>query len=338
MKTTDEILAEEAEQLFGRSSGSGQKTSSPKKGMVAGHQIALAMMRTRAVEVRQHIQAWVKNHPEVMVKITGSSPDIKGMAASADYIARGGKYKKKDEPELDIENENGDVFSGKEGREALLDEWRNGGYPVPDSVPTPSKEQIAAGAKKPKREVLKVIFSMPSHVGRAEVDAAAKAAISQIFAGHQWALTHHSDTDNQHTHVIIKMVDRMGKRMDPRKDDLGKWRAVFAKELQARGVEAVATRRKTRLKREKGLSQARLEMRKRGLKPQRDETAVAQAVARAKALENESKIVGSYERIAQALARSEQPSDAELARQLTTKLSSMGHTVRLSFGGPAPKM
>lgn len=275
----------------------------------------------------------MRDSPQVMVKITGSSADMKGFARSADYVARGGKYKKKGEPELELENENGDRFFGLDGRELLRREWAYGGPPIPEVVD-------GAGlmdGKKPLRQVLKIIYSMPADVGREAVSAAARASVAQTFRNHQWVIANHADTDNQHTHVLVKMVDMDGKRMDPRKADLEIWRRVFAKELNARGVEAVATRRKVRLKRAKGVSQAVRELRDRGEVPNRDKTRVSQPRAVSRALENEQRLIKAYTGIATALADSKDPKDRALGEQLQNKLAQQGHTITLRMGGAMPK-
>jgi hypothetical protein len=326
-KTTDEQLAEFGEDITWFEH---EKPKNTQSKVVKG---PLIPTNQRAAAVREQVKALVRQSPQVMVKITGSSSDMKGLASSLDYVARGGKYKKKGEQELEVENENGDVFVGVDGRELLRREWSLGGPPIPDNA-------IVAGVidgKKPPREVLKIIYSMPADVGREAVSAAAKAAVTETFENHQWVIAHHADTDNQHTHLLVKMVDMDGKRMNPRKGDLENWRKVFARELNARGVEAVATRRRVRMQRGKGVSQAVREMRARGLTPERDKTAAPQSKAVERALENEQKMLKAYTGIAQALSDSKDPKDRQLAQQLQERLAKQGHTIKLRMGGAAPK-
>jgi hypothetical protein len=176
--------------------------------------------------------------------------------------------------------------------------------------------------------VLKVIYSMPAHVGREAVVAAARAAIQETFGRHQWVIAHHADTDNQHTHLLVKMVDMDGHRMNPRKADLQEWRMGFAKHLSARGVEAAATKRRVRLRREKGVSYAVRELRQRGQVPGRDKTARAQPAAAQSAQQNEAKMLKVYAAIAHALHASAQASDRELGQALETVLSDQGHRLQ----------
>jgi hypothetical protein len=326
-KTTDEQLAEFGEDI------TWFEHDTPKKVRTKVISGPLIPVSRRAAAVREEVKALVRQSPQVMVKITGSSSDMAGLAKSLDYVARGGKYKKKGEPELEVENENGDIFVGVQGREMLRREWSLGGPPIPENAAT---MQFVDG-KKPPREVLKIIYSMPAYVGREAVSAAAKAAVAETFKGHQWVIAHHADTDNHHAHVLVKMVDMNGKRMNPRKGDLENWRKVFARELNARGVEASASRRRVRLQRPKGVSQAVREMRNRGLTPNRDKTAAPQSAAVTRALANEQRVLKAYTGIAQALSDSKDPKDQELAKQLQSTLAQKGHTIQLRMGGPAPK-
>jgi hypothetical protein len=336
-KTTDEQLAEFGEHVVwyehdlprGKSQDQGMR-----KLIVKGAALVMAVSK-RAHAVREHVRAFVARRPEVMVKITGSSADMKSLARSLDYVARAGRYKKKSEPELELENEVGDVYRGTEGREQLRKEWSLGGPPIPE-VAAPA---VMAGgkARAARREVLKIIYSMPAHLGREAISQAARAAAGQTFAGHQWVMAHHADTDNHHAHVLVKMVDCNGRRMDPRKADLERWRQTFARELQARGIDAVASRRRVRLERQKGQSQAVREMRGRGLVPERDKTSRTQPAASTRAKANEQRVLAAYQGIAQALAGSASEQDRSLAQGLQSRLAEQGHVIKIA-PGPRPAL
>jgi len=280
-------------------------------------------VKDRANAVRNHVQGIVTKRTEVMVKITGSNPSMAGFMRSVEYISRSGKYKHKGEESLELEDESGEIYRGLEGRELLRRAWTLAG----PSIPQESSVAPGADPKSAPRQVLKIIYSMPAHVGRDGVTAAARAAIQEKFGRHQWVIAHHADTDNQHTHLLVKMVDMDGKRMNPRKADLQEWRQSFAKHLNARGIEAAATKRRVRLKREKGVSHAVRELRARGQVPERDKTARPQSAASRKGQENDAKMLKAYAGIAQALKSSEQSSDRELGQALETALKAQGHSL-----------
>lgn len=56
----------------------------------------------------------------------------------------------------------------------------------------------------------------------------------------------HTDTDHPHVHLTVAARGEGGERFNPRKDDLARYRETFARELQARGMEAEATPRRAR--------------------------------------------------------------------------------------------
>ena len=129
-KTTNQILAELDDEIswYEHDMPHGGGDRSVGVGMRRGGAIA-ASWDARAKNVRDHVIGLVRESPQVMVKITGSNADMKGLARSLDYVARGGKYKSKGKEELEVENENGDIFTGVDGRELLRREWSLGGPP-----------------------------------------------------------------------------------------------------------------------------------------------------------------------------------------------------------------
>ena len=80
----------------------------------------------------------------------------------------------------DLENDMGDVFRGADGREMFRREWTLGGPAIPE-IATAAAVIDGTNPKAPPRQVLKIIYSMPAHVGREAVTAAAKAAIKETF-------------------------------------------------------------------------------------------------------------------------------------------------------------
>ncbi len=293
----------------------------------------MATASERANAVRNHVLTIVRRRTEVMVKITGHTPDMVGFARSLEYVSRSGRYRHKAEESLELEDDRGQVYRGLQGRELLRRAWALGGPTVPELVLNPPQ----GDRKKAPRQILKLVYSMPAHVGRAAVSAAARAAIQESFGGHQYVMAHHADTDNHHTHVLVKMVDKDGHRMNPRKADLQRWRDEFAKQLNLRGVEAAATTRKVRLKRAKGVSQAVREMRARGVIPERDKTAQTQALAAKRAQENEARMVRFYTEVADILQTSSDPTDRVLALNLVETMRAQGHILGVKVGHNAPR-
>lgn len=292
-----------------------------KIGRVAGR--SLAGSGVTADAVRSHVQALVRRSPQVMVKVTGGGGDMKRIGAHIDYIARGGRYKKKSEEELELETEAGEVLRGKEARQQLRDEWEMGGAPIPKEIQARPNDDEAK--PRARREALNLILSMPPGVDRELVKAAARETVKELFgANHQYVMAHHDDTDKQHAHVCVKMVGRDGRRLNPRKADLEKWRILFAKNLNRRGVDAVASRRRVRMQRAKGDKQAVHQMKARGASPKNLATAQTQAKAAERARQNEGAMVEAYQHISDALAQSPDKAQRDLSAALQTRLAQDG--------------
>ena len=56
----------------------------------------------------------------------------------------------------------------------------------------------------------------------------------------------HDHQANPHVHISVRAESKHGRRLNPRKTDLHRWRETFAAKLRERGIEAEATRQTTR--------------------------------------------------------------------------------------------
>lgn len=70
---------------------------------------------------------------------------------------------------------------------------------------------------------------------------AARVFAQETFEGHKWAMVLHTDTKSPHVHLAVRAERWDGKRLNPRKADLQRWRERFASRLHDRGVSALAT-------------------------------------------------------------------------------------------------
>lgn len=301
--------------------------SNPMRTSKAASGAGDAALAATAAKVRVQVAAMVRQAPQVMVKITGGGADMRRIGSHIDYIARGGRYKKKGEDELEIETDDGQSIQGEDARRRLKELFAFSGTPIPDEV------QDAKGDttlwRRQRREALNMIFSMPHGINREQVKAAARATVKELFGdNHLYAMVHHEDTDHQHTHVAVKMAGHDGKRLNPKKADLENWRLAFARHLNSRGIDAVATRRRVRLQRKKGESQAVRQIKDRGEEPMRQLTSKTQEAHKLRAQENEKTAAHAYSEMAKALATSEQAEDRQLARGLQGYLQQHGVEVR----------
>ena len=187
--------------------------------------------RDRANAIRAHIAAAVVPRvPQVMVKVTGGGRGMKAIAAHFRYISKNGR--------LDIEDERGEVMRGKDMLPAIADDWRFGGSMI-DDVAEPGH----------RREAFNIMLSMPHGTNPLAVQRAAREFAQVELSDHKYVLVLHDHQANPHVHISVRAESKHGRRLNPRKADLQRWRETFAEKLRGWGVEAEATRRAGRLER-----------------------------------------------------------------------------------------
>ena len=184
--------------------------------------------RLRAAAIRKRIEATVvRRAPQVMVKLTGGGRGMKAIAAHFRYISKNGR--------LEIEDQRGETIRGKDALRDLVDEWRFGGSLIPD-----------AAEPGHRREAYNIMLSMPRGTDPLTVQRAAREFAQVELADHKYVMVLHDHQANPHVHISVRAEPRHGKRLNPRKADLHRWRETFAEKLRGYGVEAEATRRATR--------------------------------------------------------------------------------------------
>ena len=215
-----------------------------------------------ASAVRREVQAVVRRAPQVMVKVTGGGRGMGPIKAHMDYISKRGR--------LEVEDQEGELHKGREAMRELAWEWRYAGTHIPEV--------------SHRREAFNIILSMPRKTEAAVVRAAARQFIQDQFRGHRYAMVLHEHQENPHVHVVVRAERDDGRRLNPRKADLHRWRERFAAALRSYGIEAAATRQAVRgvmhrpdllwerVARSEGrLSRERVPIREQSLLPERDD-------------------------------------------------------------------
>ncbi len=164
--------------------------------------------------------------PEVMVKVTGRTHDPGHLRAHLDYISRNG--------ELEVENRDGAVITGRSAVRELADDW--------------SAIALADSRRRTTTPFsVSVVLSMPANTDPATVRDAARAFAREVFADRfDYVFALHTDAEHPHVHLAVRALGDQGERLNPKKADLEAWRQVFAQALRDRGVEAEATPRRAR--------------------------------------------------------------------------------------------
>ena len=240
----DQVLAEWGDALFRRRRHSGEDGESGsfgrsghtagRAGKGAGAQVPGPRMSPAAVRnaVREVIRPGAR---QVVIKITGGGKGFKAMAAHARYISRQGKDAVGGPGRtLEVTDELGQRHQGTQAVRQLIEDWRTSGSYIPDD--------------SHRKEAFNIIFSMPKDTRPEALQAAVADTAAQLFEGHRYGMVMHLDQGAPHVHVMVRAERKDGHRLNPRKADLDRWRATFARQLQARGIDAVATRQVARLR------------------------------------------------------------------------------------------
>ena len=185
-------------------------------------------LRRRAAAIRGWSAATVvRRAPQVMVKVTGGGRGMRAIAAHFRYISKNGR--------LDIEDDRGETIRGARAVRELSDDWRFGGSLI--------AEEAEGGGR---REAFNIMLSMPRGTDPLSVQRAAREFARAELAGHKYVMVLHDHQSNPHVHVSARAESRVGKRLNPRKADLRRWRETFAEKLQELGIDAEASPQATR--------------------------------------------------------------------------------------------
>ena len=213
----DGVLIQWGDRLFYPGNRIVKTKPQPKLSALAAHQ--------RAAAIRERIEATVvRRAPQVMVKVTGGGRGMKAVAAHFRYISKNGR--------LEIEDERGETMRGKESLRELTDDWRYGGSLIEDT--------------SSRREAFNIMLSMPRGTDPLSVQWAAREFATAELADHKYVMVLHDHQANPHVHISVRAESKHGRRLNPRKTDLHRWRETFAAKLRERGIEAEATRQATR--------------------------------------------------------------------------------------------
>jgi hypothetical protein len=286
----DGVLIQWGDRLFYPGNRVVKTKSQPKLGVNAARQ--------RAAAIRERIEATVvRRAPQVMVKVTGGGRGMKAIAAHFRYISKNGR--------LDIEDERGETVRGKDTLPELADDWRFGGTLIDDIGD--------------RREAFNIMLSMPRGTDPLIVQKAAREFAQIELADHKYVMVLHDHQANPHVHISVRAESKHGKRLNPRKADLHRWRETFAEKLREHGVEAEATRQATRGRTRNFDPLWRVKAKEDGrLRTSRPMTKLSTGTVATRAA-----AVDAWREIARALATSGDKSDRDLARSVLSYVGEM---------------
>ena len=215
--TLDGILMQWGERLFYPASRLVKVAPPPR--------LTAAVVGRQAAAIRRRIEATVtRRAPQVMVKVTGGGRGMAAIAAHFRYISKNGR--------LEIEDDRGVVRDGKDALRDLGDQWQLGGSRI---------DELGH-----RRETYNIMLSMPRGTDPLIVQRAAREFAQDELADNRYVMVLHDHQANPHVHLSVRAESKHGKRLNPRKTDLHRWRETFAEKLRGWGIEAEATRQAVR--------------------------------------------------------------------------------------------
>lgn len=280
--TVDGVLLQWGERLFYPSNRIVRTAPTPRLDTMA---------RRKAAVIRRRIEATVRGRaPQVMVKVTGGGRGMGAIAAHFRYISKNGR--------LEIEDDRGVVREGKEALHDLAEQWRYGGSLI---------DEVGH-----RREAFNIMLSMPRGTDAQIVQKAAREFAQAELAGHRYVMVLHDHQANPHVHLSVRAESRTGKRLNPRKTDLHRWRETFAEKLRGWGVEAEATRQATRGESRNFDPLWRIKARQEG----RLRQGSAAVKSGKRHWDSRAEAMVGWAHITKALAASESPEDRSLAERV----------------------
>jgi len=249
------------------------------------------LARRHAAAIRARIEATVvRRAPQVMVKVTGGGRGMQAIVAHFRYISKNGR--------LEIEDEHGETMHGKDTLHELAEDWRLGGTLIDDI--------------SDRREAFNIMLSMPHGTDPLIVQRAAREFAQTELADHKYVMVLHDHQANPHVHISVRAESKHGKRLNPCKADLHRWRETFAEKLRDRGVEAEATRQATRGRNRNYDPLWRIKARE----DSRLRTSRPSTKSSAQSHSTRAEAVAAWMEVGRALATSADQADRDLARSI----------------------
>ena len=170
---------------------------------------------------------------EVVMHVAGRIYGWAGLKSHLDYLTRDGT--------VPGETQSGKLIEGEGKVAALHRDWMLAQHVYSD----PKRRHDASHA-------VHMVISMPEGTDREAAHDAARAWARAHLRSYDWMIVQHTDIERPHSHISIRSVGRDNRRFHMTTAQLTEWREGLAREMQARGIEATATRWKPEAEPERG--------------------------------------------------------------------------------------
>lgn len=160
---------------------------------------------------------------EVVIHVANRIYGYAGLRSHLDYLTRDGS--------VPGETQSGKVIQGEEAVARLHRDWMLAQHV--ESVP---------GRRHDASHAVHLVISSPAGTDRDAAHDAARAWAKAHLRGYDWIIIRHDNIDRPHSHISVRSVGKDNRRFGPKRDEFMKWRDGLAREMQARGIDATATR------------------------------------------------------------------------------------------------
>ncbi|HYM48437.1 MAG TPA: relaxase/mobilization nuclease domain-containing protein, partial [Burkholderiaceae bacterium] len=121
-----------------------------------------------------------------------------------------------------------------------------------------------------------IVVSAPRGTSPDVVRNAARAFAQDAFAGQRFVFVLHEDKQHPHVHFAVALKGKT-KKLDPRKQDLYRWRELWAQKARDHGIELACSPRAARGVGRKGQKLPIYHLQRRGVTPEVTRLAVKDA-------------------------------------------------------------
>ncbi len=267
----------------------------------------------------QKARGVARRDPEEIFKIGAANiKNFKHLSEACNYIARNGK--------LELQDQDGNRLSSKDEYQTMLESWK-------DKQNIPEENERYAHARR-------IILSMPAGTDHKGFKKACDQWAKDCLENYDYLIAYHFEGEDDrsgqpHCHILVRTVGKDGKRLHISNEERDLMREHFAKCLNKEGIRATATRRWSRIKTEKSVSQEEYHAQKKREKTDK-ERARDHAIARKKkqlAARKSKKIdqtVKLVNRAIHELSESDYLDDHKLASSLTKFYRDEGSEQKIS--------
>lgn len=127
-----------------------------------------------------------------------------------------------------------------------------------DDLKVLGREWMNVLAPRSSRDLFHVVFSARAGTDSVRFTRAVEHALDREFGDHRFAYALHQDRRHVHVHAVIVSRSILGRKLDPRKADLHRYRETLAEAAREQCITMVATRKDRSAPRAFSMAQAKL--------------------------------------------------------------------------------